>query len=168
MKIELKKVKICSWQSQETTSFAADIFIDGKKAGYAHNEGMGGATHYGSYEGYQQLISDAELFCKALPPSVYNEYQPPLVVPMDLEHFIDTLVDAEITKKEQAKFEKKFTNHLMWGFKGATSYTQVKFKVALSQIPLDILQKQIDKYKAQFKDGEAFLNNNLTALGIKL
>ena len=42
MKIELRKVKICKWMSEETTCYQAEIWIDGKKVGDASNEGHGG------------------------------------------------------------------------------------------------------------------------------
>jgi len=58
-------------------------------------------------------------------------------------------------------------NTVMWGVPNGHSYTQVKFKVPLSQIPLAQLQGYIDKYKNDFKDGQVFLNTNLEALGVK-
>jgi hypothetical protein len=42
MEIELKKVKICKFMSEETTCYKAEVWVDGEKAGYAENEGHGG------------------------------------------------------------------------------------------------------------------------------
>ena len=39
MNIELKNIKIAEHLSEETTAFTADIFVNGKKVGYARNDG---------------------------------------------------------------------------------------------------------------------------------
>ncbi len=44
MKIELKCFTTNARLSQETTAFAADVWVNGKLAGYAKNDGHGGAT----------------------------------------------------------------------------------------------------------------------------
>lgn len=44
MKIELRNVAYSAALSEETSNFHADIWIDGKKEGYAQNHGTGGAT----------------------------------------------------------------------------------------------------------------------------
>ena len=42
--VELRSVKYAAFASQETPCFSAAIFIDGKKAGTAENDGHGGQT----------------------------------------------------------------------------------------------------------------------------
>lgn len=44
MKIELRNVKYAAFASEETSCFQATIWIDGKRAGEASNEGRGGMT----------------------------------------------------------------------------------------------------------------------------
>jgi hypothetical protein len=44
MKIELKNVKYAAFASQETSCFEATVYVDGKKAGTADNNGRGGPT----------------------------------------------------------------------------------------------------------------------------
>ena len=44
MKIELRKVSYNARLSEETSAFTADVWIDGKKEGYAQNHGHGGQT----------------------------------------------------------------------------------------------------------------------------
>ena len=41
MKIELRRFTTNARLSQETTAFAADVWVDGKKVGYAENDGHG-------------------------------------------------------------------------------------------------------------------------------
>lgn len=44
MNIELKNIKYFAAGSEETDCFVATIYIDGKKAGDARNDGHGGST----------------------------------------------------------------------------------------------------------------------------
>ena len=179
MKIELKNVKINLTFSEETIMFRADLVIDGVVAGEADNDGRGGSTFYSAKtydvkkqkslsdaerERNKELIRKAEAFCKTLPPIEYGDFK----IDMNLEHFIDELVNQEIKKKEDKKLEKKMETTLMWGKPKGNSYYQVKFKVPLAKIPLAQLQGVVDKYKKEFKQGDVFLNTNLEWLGVKL
>lgn len=179
MKIELKNVKINLTFSEETIMFRADLVIDGVVAGEADNDGRGGSTFYSAKtydvkkhkslsdaerERNKELIRKAEAFCKTLPPIDYDDFK----IDMNLEHFIDELVNQEIKKKEDKKLEKKMETTIMWGKPNGNSYIQVKFKVPLAKIPLAQLQGFVDKYKKEFKEGDVFLNTNLERLGVKL
>jgi hypothetical protein len=170
MKIELKKIKIAEHMSEETTAFTAEIYIDGVNAGYAKNDGRGGCTDYHCNPDpkSKDLIKKAEAHCLALPPIKYDGAFGKMEIKMNMEHFIDELIEDELKKKDQKKLEKKMVNTVMWGVPKGHSYTQVKFKVPLAQIPTAQLQGYIDKYKKDFEKGEQFLNTNLEALGIKI
>jgi len=170
MKIELKSIKIAEFLSEETTAFTADIFVDGIKVGYAKNDGHGGSTGYNAYEGKRDLLHKAEQFCLGLPSKTYDigGGRSPLVLEMNLEFIIDELVEAELKRKDAKKFEKKMVNRLMWGIPNTNRYTEVKFTKPLAQIPLLQLQVIVNKYKAQFKEGQVFLNTNLEGLGINI
>lgn len=170
MKIELKKFSFSERMSEETNAFTADVFVDGVKVAAAKNYGHGGNTDYHAYPGQESLLKKVEDYCKGLPKHTYPamyEGDKPLTVDMDLETMIDNLVDEQLKLKEQKKMEKKFVNSVCWGVPGANSYSQVKFKVPLSQIPTAKLQEYVDKYKKEFKTGEQFLNNNFASLNIK-
>lgn len=164
MKIELRKIQIALAMSEETTAFTADIYVDGKLAGYAKNHGHGGNTDYHAAEGKRELIAQAEKYCLSLPPLDLGTFK----IEMDLENFIDELINKELERKEQKKFEKKMETHLMWGIPKSLSYVQVKFKKPLSTVPTLQLQSYVDKFKKEFKEGEVFLNTNLEKLDIKL
>ena len=45
MKIELKNIKYAAFASQETSCYAATIYIDGQKVGTVENNGHGGCDH---------------------------------------------------------------------------------------------------------------------------
>jgi hypothetical protein len=168
MKIELKNVKINLTFSEETTMFMADVYVNGKKTAYANNDGRGGCTFYNSYHSpnNDEDLRQAEAYCLSLPKVRVEEYD--FEYDMNLEHFIDDLVTAELEKKEKKKFEKQMVNSIMWGKPKGHSYSQVKFKVPLAEIPTTRLQEVVDKYKKEFKSGDVFLNTNLESLGIKL
>jgi hypothetical protein len=169
-KIELKKLQIFERMSEETTAFAAEIYVNGINVGYAKNDGHGGSTYYHSHEGKRDILSIAESYCvNNLPPKRYpaSNGMRAFEIKMNLEHFIDGLVEDELLKKERKKIEKKFTNHIIWGVPNGNTYNQVKFKRAF--IPQDRahLQKYIDEQvKPQLFDGEQILNTNLQALGV--
>lgn len=168
MKIELKNIKINLTFSEETIMFQADVFVNGKKTAYANNDGRGGCTFYNSYHApnNDEDLRQAEAYCKTLPPIRSEELN--FEYDMNLEHFIDDLIEAELKKKEQKKLEKKMADTIMWGKPNGHSYMQAKFKIPLAKIPLFKLQEIVDKYKKEFKEGDEFLNTNFEALGVKL
>jgi len=171
MNIELRKFTFSERMSEETNCFAADVYIDGKKAAEAKNDGHGGPTYYHAYPGCEALVKKAEDFCKAMPPYVFPKEEgdtaEPMTIPMDLEFFIDNLVEEQLKLKDKKKFEKKFEKSIIWGVPGANSYKEVKFKVLLSQIPTAKLQEYVDNYRKKFNPGEEFLNTNFEALNIR-
>jgi hypothetical protein len=106
--IELRKVAIFLPGSEETICFTADIYVDGKKAGHAKNDGHGGSTFYHAYEGQQSLIEKAEAYCATLPGMILEITDArKSTLKMNLEHFIDEIIDKEVAKKESAAFNKK-------------------------------------------------------------
>ena len=72
MKLELKNIKVNLAFSEETTMFQADIYANGKKIGYAKNDGRGGSTWYNPYEGTFGLLRLAEAFAETLPSDFYE------------------------------------------------------------------------------------------------
>jgi hypothetical protein len=170
MKIELKKFQFFERMSEETNAFASDIHVEGKKVGYAKNDGHGGETYYHFYEGGRDLMNKAEKFCKSLPPIVLDGLSgKPFEIKMDLTHFIDDLVEALLKEKEDKKINKLKETCLIIGHvlkKG--SYSYINFKQPLSQVPLAELQKYVNKYKLEMKKTQCFWNTNLEELGIKL
>jgi len=172
MKIELRKLKIAEHMSEETTAFSAEIYVDGKATGYAKNDGRGGCTGYHSNgdEKSRELMKSAEAYCLTLPAQRIDmgSGRKPLVIEMNLENFIDELVEASQSEKEQKKLEKKMINTIMWGQPKGRSYAQVKLPQPITSYPLPAIQKTIDSYKKEFKEGDVFLNTNLEVLGVKL
>ena len=172
MKIELKKIQIFNAMSEETTAFHAEIYVDGKKVGYAKNDGRGGSTDCCHYDGHKELFRQAEAFCLTLPPIKYPAAHgcEAFEWKMDLEAFVDQLIEDELKKKDDKKLEKQMEKGFLiepaadWG---GVSVVGWKGKT-LAQMPLPVLQAAYDKCKAQLKPNQKIINTNLEKLGIKL
>lgn len=97
MKIELKRFTTNARLSQETTAFAADIWVNGKKAGTAENDGHGGQTLV-----YldPSVCDEVEAYGKTLVPAEYRSFTG------GAEWIVDQLVEAELEKK----FAKKIAS----------------------------------------------------------
>ena len=171
MKIEIKNIKVAEHLSEETTAFTADIFVNGKKAGYARNDGRGGDTDCNAYPEQRELLRQAADYCLTLPPRILKSSFAELgeiEVKMNLTEFVDEAIDKHLAAKEQKKLEKRMVNSLLIGVPGGNSYKQISFNKPLSEIlPLQ-LQTYVNKYKKEMKEGEKFLNTNLEKLGIKI
>lgn len=63
MNIEIRNVKYFAAGSEETACFRADIYVDGKKAGTAENQGCGGPTLVDP----RDLEERVDAFAKTLP-----------------------------------------------------------------------------------------------------
>ena len=166
MKIELKKIKVSESQSEETTAFTADIYIDGKNAGYAKNDGHGGCTLIGSYESKgRELLESAEAYCTTLPNKVIEGLQGSFKV--DLESFVEDLLYEHLNAKEEVRIAKKLAKDMIKGvcYKTDRGYVVQNFKgytlAQLMTIPNGVAAviKLIKRFKSE---GKEILNTNLT------
>jgi len=173
MKLELKNIKVNLAFSEETTMFKADIYANGKKIGYADNDGHGGCTCYNAYEGQREALKAAEAFAQTLPSDFYQYGGEKREIKMNLEHWIDKQVDEHINAKERVKFEKKIQkmcetkivwgvpnsgNVQAWGFKGNKLNLSTICLTPNGRIAVDNL---VAKVKAELKDGEVIFNKNI-------
>lgn len=98
MKIELKRLSISERLSQETTAFAADVWVDGKNVGTAENDGRGGETIVRVDPSVRAAV---EAHGSAIIPAEYAR------VASGTVWVVDQLVSAELTKRDDAKFARK-------------------------------------------------------------
>ena len=98
MKIELKRFTANARLSQETTAFAADVWVDGKKAGRAVNDGNGGATLVNLDPSVRDRV---EAHGKTLVPAEFKGCTG------GAEWIVDSLVDAELQERADRTFAKK-------------------------------------------------------------
>lgn len=170
MKIELKNVKFSELMSEETNAFTADIFVNGKKAGYARNDGHGGCTDCHFYPEQKELFRQAEQYCLSLPPIQYpaSHGMEAFEIRSDMENVVDQLFEEWLKAKDNKKLEKKMeSNFLVKRTDGNIALTGWKNRT-LAQMPLPALQMTYDNIKKQLKTGETIMNTNLEKLGIKL
>jgi hypothetical protein len=98
VKIELRRFTTNARLSQETTAFAADVWVDGKKVGHAENDGHGGATIVHLDPSVRAAV---EAHGKTLVPAEYQSFTG------GAEWVVDQLVEAEVQKKADKSFAKK-------------------------------------------------------------
>jgi hypothetical protein len=174
MKIELKNVKISEHLSEETTAFTADIFVDGKKAGYARNDGRGGCTEYHAFLETIELLRSAEKFALTLPPIVYEFNGKKHEFDSNLESVIDNIIGNILKEKEEKKIEKL----CLKGVFKSTPFgvvSGISFKITLKDMiktygkkGVAHIQSTYDKLKSELKENEKIVNKNLEELGVKL
>jgi len=166
MKIELKKISFNERMSEETNCFVADLYINGKKVGYAENRGTGGPTDYrGDTKEANDVIREAEAHFKSLPKvwiKEYNfEHQP------TLESAIDDCFEAYLKEREAKKKTKMYEKAFCYGIPDGHSYRTISWKGrTLAQIDKISLQRAYDKVKADLKTGEVIFNTNIKELGL--
>jgi len=161
MKIELKNVQFSERMSEETNSFVADIYVDGKKCGYCKNSGQGGCTEYHSYPENRDLFNKTEKWLLNQPDINIGSVTDPYMVTCNMESKVDQLFENWLNKKSEDRRKKKMLNHIMWGVPNGSSYTYVKLPKPIKDIPHIVLQSYLNKLKGDFKEGQVFLNTNL-------
>lgn len=107
--IELKRISFSERLSQETNAFAADIWVDGVKAGNAENSGHGGNTNCSLHLLPVEKRREIEAYLKAQPPKVYpaSGDMKEFSVPMDLEVVVDNLFEAWLAEKHSPENQEK-------------------------------------------------------------
>jgi len=98
--IELKRFTTNARLSQETTAFAADVWVDGKKAGTAENDGHGGNTMVHLDPSVRTAV---EAHGKTLVPAEYKFVS-------GTEWIVDQLVEAELQKRADKSLAKRLAN----------------------------------------------------------
>jgi hypothetical protein len=110
MKLQLKKVQFSEHMSEETNAFTADVYYNGKKVGYAKNDGRGGGTWTMPYPEMRGLLAEAEAYAKTL-PSIKTDYKnkdgSQFIIESDIEVQVDELFTAWLNRKELTKESNK-------------------------------------------------------------
>ena len=77
MKVELKKLKHHKGLSEETRAFSAEVYIDGKHAGYTSNRGHGEANM--TRWNHREMGDNFEAWAKSLPPVNFEDTPLPMM-----------------------------------------------------------------------------------------
>jgi hypothetical protein len=173
MKIELKSIQYSEKLSEETNAFSANLYIDGKLAGTASNRGHGGPTDYRTDdENGRKLISDAETYCKGLPPGKFNSGGKDHFFDMDLEGYIDNLLEKYLQERDLKQFQNKIKRDMEKGIVVGIpdkSYALWKFTMLMEKILVhpkgpDLLKNTLTKdIIPTLTNGNIILNTNIPA-----
>ena len=104
MKVELKNFNYNSRMSEETDCFSADIWINGKKVGYAENGGKGGCTNISFID--RTIEREFNEWEEAQPP-VPTDHDGLDPLEMNGELFISMLAGDMINEKQKKKDEAR-------------------------------------------------------------
>jgi hypothetical protein len=166
MKIELKNFKHFASLSEETYCFQAAIIVNGVKCGTAENRGFGGSTDIHSDHTPKgiELIKQAEEYCKTLPPISLGEWGN---LDMNLEHFIDELVETAIKEKQRKQDEKRlikqYEKAVLYG--NDTEYYRMRYNKPIAEIvakyPQTLKKDILNFIKKHEGKGYRILNNNI-------
>lgn len=121
MKIELKNIKHSQFASEETNCFQATIYVNGKKAGGAKNDGNGGQTHI--WWDNRDLGTQAEAHVAALPEetTVFGDQE--FTMKPTIDSFVDDLLMDHLIAKD---FKRDIKNRLLFTKKGESGVSQTK------------------------------------------
>ena len=111
MILTLKNLKASEHLSEETQAFTATVYIDGKRAFYARNQGCGGENMLDPIQAdadgikkFRQTVDSAREFFSAQ-PSVPCEYDGSL--PMNLDFAISLAVEEALYLKDMKRCLKR-------------------------------------------------------------
>jgi len=169
MKVELKQIKFSEAMSEETNTFTANLYINGKNVGYCKNQGHGGCTDYNANEPEDwKTIKEAEAYCKALPKVKYGNTEFDQSLESVIDNLLENWLEARHNKKVKAKMHKLMQTCILVGSPLENNYSYYNFKRPLSSLSQPQLQASVNRITKQFEQGEVILNTNLEALGIKV
>lgn len=105
VKIELRRVSYSARLSEETSAFAADVYVNGKKAGHAQNDGHGGETMVHLDPAIREAV---RAWVAALPPRVIpaGGGMDAFTIEPSIEDVVDDLLDQYLRAKDLAKAER--------------------------------------------------------------
>lgn len=113
MKIEVKKAKSMTVPGRGTVAFSAEVYIDGKKAGFVDNSGNGGCNRYTPWQIQERLNA----YAKTLPERTVSLGDSTFTHQPDA----DTLIEDAMTAFDCARaLRRLFKNQVVFTLKGQT------------------------------------------------
>lgn len=131
MKIELKRISYSKRLSQETSAYAADVWIDGVKHGTVENSGHGGPDMIRPRE----LADAIDTYAKTLPPTEYMGTK----LPMSAEMIFGDLLNDHLAWKDMTRAMKTKTLFValdgkLYSVKGTVAPSDAK--IVLNKLPM--------------------------------
>jgi len=181
MKVVLKNVK--EFEGHDTMiGFNADIYIEGIKCMHVHDSAHGGCYEYQSFAYHsknekkiRELSSKLEAYVLTLPDIPFEHNGLTSNLKMDLDLFIDDLVEkhqkAKQVKNAEARMKRIMKKCIVFGAPDSNKYSSYDLykstKKELKDLPKHFVQKYINfaKEKCVGTD-KVILNTNLVGLGL--
>jgi hypothetical protein len=114
MKLELKKIKVCKWASEETHCYQATLFRDGVPIIEVSNDGHGGSDSQWAIKPFENnIIDEVEEWCKKNLPKWkgYNNE----MYNTDLEIWCNQQVNKHLVEKDlQRSFKKDLKSKILF------------------------------------------------------
>jgi hypothetical protein len=174
-KIELKNVQ--TFQGHEGYGLNADIWINGLKCMHVHDSANGGCYDYHPFtyqnpkaEQVKANIKLLDAYVDSLPPKEYVIEDIQDTYKQDLDTVINTIMEERESARFKKEMLKKEVNHILYGIPNSDSYFKIKMKTPIAKyISIPIHRDHLILYlrdvkKNKFKEGYAFLNQNLKEL----
>jgi hypothetical protein len=181
--------KVSTFQGHDGIGVNADVYIDGIYVGHFYDDAHGGGPEFtraiymddkAKDNLVKSLLFDLDAYAKSLPSKDLNADksmgQEPMMIQQDDISLMDDIINAELGKKEKAKFARQFEKHSLTGILYGTAdhYGRVVFKTPLAQLVQNpsgkaALQTRVNITKLELKKGETILNKEyLKSLGITI
>ena len=162
MKVTLKNVYFSERLSEETNAFTADVYVDGKKVGYAKNDGHGGCTFVQPYSETKKVFNECEDYLKTQPQLNIGSDENPFMIDCNMESMVDYLFEKWLKEKE----EKKIQNHCKKGvvFNTPNGYSIISWKNSTIEGMLKnpVMTQRLQKVVTDLKnEGKQIVNKNL-------
>lgn len=106
MKITVKNLKVAAFASEETLCFNATVYVDGKPAFAAANQGHGGCNNYWPLKGGNNSMEKAVMKWAEAQPKIVTDMKMG-GAPFEYQPGIDHYVDAAITRYQYEQDAKK-------------------------------------------------------------
>jgi hypothetical protein len=107
--VELKKVKIARFMSEDSTAFTAELWVDGNLIGHVKNSGQGGNNLLDpadwTPEGHAK-VREFEEWCETQPPSVFEGHS----LSMNSDLFLGLLIEDY---EENAMLKRRCKKHML-------------------------------------------------------
>ena len=173
MNVRLKKIKF--FEGHDTMQgMSADVWINGVKCMHVFDSAHGGGFEYNYYISnnpkpaqVKQNIADLEAHIKSLPKQELNYAGKIMMVSVDMDGFIDDLLNKQEKEKQEKKKLKLMQTAILFGIPNGDRYSYLSYKRPLSTIPLVHMQHKLNVIVLKYcKDNIVILNTNLNQLGL--
>jgi hypothetical protein len=131
-RIKLKNIKFYEALSEETNSYSAVVYFDGKQVGLCSNNGRGGETIVcPSFSSTYQAFKDAEQYCNSLPATTYPSFVEGETFSVDssIEKVCDSIFDEWLKRMEESRMKRRYSKVLVYKKDDEYSYTELSFNI---------------------------------------